>query len=82
MVAELDLKRADAWDRARRSTDFGGEVGLCRKVVAEESRRAGKALSGELHSVTRIPCETDDYLIQFLAISPRLLWWDDLGRHF
>jgi hypothetical protein len=46
--------------------DLGGVIRLRRKVVAEERRLRGKPVTGELHTVTGIAGEADDYLFQLL----------------
>ena len=58
---ELDLEGGDARHGPRRCTDLGGKVGKGREVVAEDRRGVGEAVAGELHAVTRITGETDDY---------------------
>ena len=57
---ELDLERRDAVHRSGRRADLRGEVGKRREVVAEDRRRVGESISGELHPVAGVTGEADD----------------------
>jgi hypothetical protein len=45
---------------AGRRSDLRGKVGKRREVVAEDRRRVGESVSGELHPVAGVTGETDD----------------------
>ena len=55
----MNLERGDAREGARRRADLGGEVGERREVVAEHRGGVGEAAPCELHTVARVPRESD-----------------------
>jgi hypothetical protein len=65
LVREMDLERGYTCERAGRRADLGREVREGCEVVAEDGGCIGEALAGELHTVTGVACEADDYLMEF-----------------
>ena len=66
VVGDVDLERGDAGQRAGRRPDLGREVRERRQVVAEQRARRREPVPGELHPVTGVPGEPDDYPVQLL----------------
>jgi hypothetical protein len=60
VVGEVDLERGDPCEGPGGGPDLGGKVGKRREVVTEDRGDAGEAVSGELHAVPGVPCETDN----------------------
>ncbi|GAA3298223.1 hypothetical protein GCM10020295_33230 [Streptomyces cinereospinus] len=95
VVGEVQLERRDTRQRAGGRPDLGGEVRQRRQVVAEGRGLRGEAVTGELHTVTRVPREPDDHSVEtadvldagrFALLSHDgsvglLRWATDLARH-
>ena len=62
VVADVDLERRDAGERAGRGTDLGRVVGQRREVVAEDGGDAGESVAGQLHAIAGVTREADDDL--------------------
>ncbi len=71
VVGDLDLEGRDAGQGALRSADLGGVIRLRGKVVAEQGRLGGEAVTGELHAVAGVAGESDDDLLELLPGRPR-----------
>ncbi len=63
-AGKMDLKTADAGQRALRRANFGREVGERRDVVAHQGRRVGELRAGQLHAVARVATETNCRLVE------------------
>ena len=68
VVREVQLEAAHAGERSGGRADLRGEVRQGGQVVAEDGGLLGKPVSGELHAVTGVPREPDDYVVEFLDL--------------
>ncbi len=66
MIGEVQLEAGHTGQRSGGCADLGGEVGKCCEVVAEDGCGVGEAVTGDLHPVTGITREADDYLLDLL----------------
>ena len=64
VVGDVDLEGRHPGQRAGRGPDLGREVGEGGQVVAEQGRRGGEAVAGELHAVARVAGEPDDDAVE------------------
>ena len=67
VVGDVDLEGRHAGDGAGGSPDLGREVGQGGQVVAEQRRRAGEPVAGELHAVAGVAGEADDHPVDRLG---------------
>src|SRR5207249_7727205 len=65
LVREVDLECRYACERPGRRADLGREVWEGSQVVSEDGGCVGEALAGELHTVTGVACDAEDYLMKF-----------------
>jgi hypothetical protein len=64
VVGEVQLEGRDPGKGAGGGADLGGEVRQGGQVVAEGRGLGGEAVTGELHTVTRVPREPDDHPVE------------------
>ncbi len=70
---ELDLEGRHAVDRACGRSDLGREVREGREVVAQDRRRIGEPVAGQLHPVARVTGEPDDDALLLLDLLGHVL---------
>ena len=66
MIGEVDLEAGHAGQRPCGGANLGREVRERGEIVAEQSGLAREAVTGELHTVTRVTREADDHSIDVL----------------
>src|SRR5207245_3760456 len=66
VVGEVELETRDTEEGPCRSADLRREVRKRREVVAEDGGGVREPVSGDLHAVTGVTREADDYLLDLL----------------
>ena len=64
VVGDVDLEGRHAGQGAGRGPDLGREVGEGGQVVAEQGRRGGEPVAGQLHAVAGVAGEPDDDAVE------------------
>ena len=63
VVREVQLEAGHAGQRALRCADLSGKVRQGGQVVAEDRGLLGEPVTGELHAITGVASEPDDYVV-------------------
>ncbi|CAM5512819.1 hypothetical protein SAFG77S_05903 [Streptomyces afghaniensis] len=64
MIGEVQLEGRHTRQGPGGRPDLGREVRQRRQVVAERRGLRGETVTGELHTVTRVPREPDDHSVE------------------